>query len=89
MTAPDPHTLVLSVAAFATGTALGIVHFRSLLAVTHLLLAGRLWGVALQMARFALLFGVLWAIAQLGPLPLICGLAGILTGRSYVIRSAP
>lgn len=87
MTGPDSMMLVHSALALPVGAALGVVHFRSLFRVTHLLLAGRLWGVALQCARFAFLGGTLWAIAQWGPLPLLCALAGVLLGRAHVLRS--
>lgn len=89
MTVPDSMTLVFSALALPLGAALGVVHFRTLFTVTQLLLAGRLWGVALQLARFAILGGTLWAVAQWGALPLLCALAGILLGRARALRSAP
>lgn len=74
--------------AAATGIAVGWFHFWSLSRVTDLLVAGRLSGVGLQVARFALLVAFLWLCAKAGWIVLLAGAVGILTGRTLVLRRA-
>lgn len=83
---PDPEILLaVPVAAFA-GTAAGWFHFASLARVTDLLVRGRIAGVGLQLARFALLAAVLWLCAKAGWVALLAGAAGVLAGRALVLR---
>lgn len=83
---PDPATLGAIAAAALAGTAVGWFHFASLSRVTDLLLAGRLAGVGLQVARFALLGGFLWICSRGGWPVLLAGALGLLAGRTLVLR---
>lgn len=84
MTAPS--AVLWAIPAAIAGFALGWLHFTSLSRVTHLLLAGRMSAVALQLARFALLAGFLFLCAQAGPAALVAGAAGVLAARIWVLR---
>ena len=85
MTDIDTFTVALTFAAFAGGYALGFAHFRMLVVVTTLLIAGNPWGIALQIGRLAILGVGLWALAAMGALALISGLGGILLARAGVV----
>jgi hypothetical protein len=80
-----PDLALLAVATFA-GIAMGCIHFVTLSRVTDLLLAGRIAGVGLQVARFALLGGFLWLCAKGGWPVLLAGALGVLAGRTLVLR---
>jgi hypothetical protein len=76
---------IMAAAALA-GIAMGWVHFVTLTRVTAMLLAGRIAGVGLQMARFALLGAFLWLCAKGGWPVLLAGASGVLAGRALVLR---
>lgn len=81
------HLALLAVLALAVGTALGFLHYRALHMVTQQFIEGRT-GKALgwQLARMALLAGVLVLASWLGALPLLACFGGILLGRWLVLR---
>jgi hypothetical protein len=72
-------------AAALSGIAMGWVHFVTLTRVTAMLVAGRIAGVGLQMARFALLGAFLWLCAKGGWPVLLAGAFGVLAGRALVL----
>ncbi len=78
---------LIAVLALAVGTGLGFVHYRALHAVTRQFIDGRT-GAAIgwQLARLALLAGVLVLASWLGALPLLACFGGILIGRWLVLR---
>jgi hypothetical protein len=76
----------LAVAAAAGGYAVGIAHFGALRRVADMLVAGRLAGVALQLARMGALALFLTLCALAGAAPLVAGAAGVLAGRARVLR---
>ena len=76
---------IIAVAAFA-GIAMGWAHFATLSRVTALLMAGRIAGVGLQVARLAVLTAFLWFCAKGGWPVLLAGALGVLTGRALVLR---
>lgn len=75
-------------AALAGGTALGWLHFYTLARVSDMLLAGRIAGVALQVARFAVLGLFLWFCATQGWPVLLAATTGVLLGRWILLRGA-
>lgn len=79
-------TLAAAVAAVLAGIVMGWVHFASLSRVTDLLVAGRIAGVGLQVARFAVLGAFLWTCTQGGWPVLVAGALGVLAGRALVLR---
>jgi F1F0 ATPase subunit 2 len=84
----DPENLALAAAAGIAGAALGWAHFASLAWVADLFAAGRIGAVALQVGRLAVLSGFLWLCAQGGAAVLLAAAAGVLAGRSLVLRRA-
>ncbi len=69
------------------GMAFGGVHFLTLARVVRLLVSGpAALGLGLQLMRFAVLGGALYWIAQLGGLPLLAALGGVLVARVLVLR---
>jgi hypothetical protein len=70
------------------GVVLGWIHFRSLHTVAERLLEGRLSAVALQLIRFAVLAAFLFICARLGSVPLLAAAAGVMAGRTIVLRRA-
>ncbi|WP_092464960.1 ATP synthase subunit I [Donghicola eburneus] len=69
------------------GFILGLAHFLSLSRVVQMLVGGPVGlGLVLQLVRFAVLGGALYGIAQLGPLPLLAALAGVILARVLVLR---
>lgn len=69
------------------GLALGGVHFLTLARVVRLLVSGpAALGLGLQVLRFAVLGGALYWIAQLGAMPLLAALGGVLAARVVVLR---
>ena len=69
------------------GFTLGLAHFLSLSRVVQMLVGGPVGlGLVLQLVRFAVLGGALYEIAQLGPLPLLAALAGVILARVLVLR---
>lgn len=82
--------LALRAGAWLSGGALiGAFHFLMLRRSVRMLALGRppLLAMALQLGRFALLAGVLAAIAsRFGALPLILAAAGILVARTAAVR---
>ena len=83
-------TLALTLLGFALGIALGLAHFASLRRVTAMYLSGGspVRAVLLQLARLALLGGVLLLFAQLGAAPLLASALGVLIAREAVLRRA-
>ena len=77
--------LFLPLVTFAVGYIAGMVHFRSLEAIVHRLVAGELTAVFLQIGRLAALGVVLWLFALLGAPELIAGACGVLFARARVI----
>jgi hypothetical protein len=88
MTTPAPTTFVIAVLAALAGFAVGWLHFVSLERVAVMIVQGRLSAIGLQLARIALLGSLLWLFAKGGGLILIAGAAGIVAGRSLVLRRA-
>ncbi|MCR8549923.1 hypothetical protein M4578_19015 [Salipiger sp. P9] len=72
------------------GLALGLVHFATLRRVTALYLSGAApaRALAFQLARFALLIGVLVLLATAGAAPLLGGALGVLLGRAIILRKS-
>lgn len=72
----------------AAGLGLGLLHFATLSWVVGLLLTGSATGraVALQLARFAILFVALAALARAGAMPLLAGALGVAAGRAIFLR---
>jgi hypothetical protein len=70
------------------GAVLGWIHFRSLHAVTELLLEGRFSAIALQLTCFAILAAFLFICGRLGTVPLLAAAAGVMAGRAIVLRRA-
>ncbi len=69
------------------GVLLGLLHFGSLWWNTQSYLSGGvLRALAMQLARFAVLFGVLAGLSTLGALPLLCGALGLMLGRAILMR---
>lgn len=78
---------VRAIAALAGGTAAGAVFF-VLLRVTVDLYGSRRWplGIAMHLARWALLASVLVAAAHAGATPLMMAGGGALIARGWVVR---
>lgn len=85
---PMATTFVPALVAAPAGLALGWFHFATLARVSELLVAGRLVGIGLQLARFALLTAFLWLCARQGWPALAGGGAGIMAGRALALRRA-
>lgn len=80
-----PYVFVL--ASLGAGILLGIAYFATLARTVRHFSEGRAVRAAgLQLARFAVLGGTLYAMVRLGALPLLAGGAGILIGRHLVMR---
>jgi hypothetical protein len=88
MTTHEGATLVMAVLAAHAGFAAGWLHFASLERVAAMIVQGRLSAIGLQLARIALLGCLLWLFAKGGGLILVAGAAGIVAGRSLVLRRA-
>lgn len=80
--------LAWAVLAGLAGFAAGWLHFASLAQVTRLFLQGRLAAVWLQLARLALLAGVLFLCARGGAPMLIAAGTGLALARLLVLRRA-
>ncbi len=78
--------VAIAVLAALAGAGAGYLHFRALRGLADQLALGRVWGAALQAARFAGLALFLYGCARLGPLALIAAAAGLLAGRALVMR---
>ena len=73
--------------AFVAGLLIGLIHFATLRRNLCFLTDGGLAkALLLQLARLALLGGVLALLAMLGAFALLCGMLGILLARSIVLR---
>jgi F1F0 ATPase subunit 2 len=84
-------TVLLSLAAhLAAGIALGLLHFRTLWWSTRRLAQGGRAGttVAMMIARFVLLTGLLALASLEGALPLLTMSLGVVGARSLVMRQA-
>ena len=69
------------------GFVAGCVHFLGLRPTAALFAAGRpRQALALQLARFALVALVFFALTRIGALALVAGLGGLLAGRALVLR---
>lgn len=79
---------VLAPAGLTAGFLLGLAHFRTLAKVTDLYLSGGspARAIGFQLARFALLGGVLFALAMGGALPLLAGALGLVVARNVVLK---
>ena len=77
--------LLLPLAAFGIGYAVGLFHFRSLEDVARRIVAGDRRAVALQLGRLAFLGAVLWLLALVGAATLIAGATGVLVARARVL----
>ncbi len=74
-------------AGLIVGLAAGAWHFASLRWNGRLLASGRaVAACVLQLARFALTTALLLALARVGALALLAGLAGLLIARHRVVR---
>jgi F1F0 ATPase subunit 2 len=86
MTYHFPLVAQIAIGSFV-GFAAGALHFATLRWNVRLLISGApAKAIALQMLRLAgvaVLFGVL---AKLGPGPLLCGAAGLLLARGFILR---
>lgn len=78
-------SLVLPLAAFGIGYAVGLFHFRSLEDVARRIVAGDRRAVALQLGRLTFLGAVLWLLALLGAATLIAGATGVFAARARVL----
>ena len=75
------------VAGFAVGAVLGALHFGSLWWTVSLYGRGAwLAAAGAQLGRFAILGVALFAVAQLGALPLLAAGVGVLAARAVVVR---
>ena len=83
---PELATVVAALVAALAGTAAGWFHFISLSRVADLLVAVRIAGVGLQVARFVVLGMFLWLCAKGGWPVLLAGAAGVMAGRALVLR---
>lgn len=73
--------------ALAGGCALGLLHFASLQAALTQYGNGRIMlGLALHAGRMVVLVGALYGLVRLGAGPLLAGAAGLLIGRTIVMR---
>jgi F1F0 ATPase subunit 2 len=81
---------IRSAVALAAGGAAGAAFF-ALLRTTVGLYGTRRWplGIALHLARWALLAAVLVAAARAGAAPLLAAAAGTLLARAAVLRARP
>ncbi|SEQ59808.1 ATP synthase subunit I [Thalassovita taeanensis] len=77
--------VVLALAALPVGYLAGVVHFRTLDVVAHRLVSGDMTAVFLQVARLAVLGGLLWVFAMFGASALIAGAGGVLLARGRVL----
>jgi F1F0 ATPase subunit 2 len=78
-----------ALAALAAGAAVGAGHFATLGPNSRLFGAGRTArAFGLQAARMAATSAALFALARLGALPLVAGLAGFLAARGVALRAA-
>lgn len=86
----DPVGFAVIVCAWlSVGAALGALYFLTLRWNVHLFAAGRapVLALALQLARFAAIAGVLaFVAAHFGALPLVVATAGILAARTVFLR---
>jgi len=84
MMLPVAHTAL----GLGLGFGFGLVHFATLARVTALFMGrGTFWrAVAWQLARLALLAGLMVALALLGAAPLIAGALGVILAREIVLR---
>ena len=85
---PELSDLIFALLAGLAGLGAGWLHFASLEWVANRIVEGRLSAVGIQLGRLALLGGILFLFAQGGALVLLAGAAGILLGRSIVLRGA-
>ncbi|MFT3803336.1 MAG: hypothetical protein QM766_19255 [Burkholderiaceae bacterium] len=81
-----PFTVVLAVLAALAGFGAGWLHFASLARVADLIVDGRPSAIGLQLARIAVLGCLLGLFAWAGAAVLLAGTAGVLAGRSFVLR---
>ncbi len=85
ITAFSPAWFALGLAGLVVGFGAGLLHFRSLHAVARRFVAGDWTAALLQVARLALLGGLLFLFARLGAQVLLAGAAGILLARRRVL----
>lgn len=86
---PDIATLLLTLTAgFIGGALLGVIYFRAVQMTADFLVAGvrPALAIALTLGRFALLGSGLFVATQFGTFSLGAVLAGILLGRTVMIR---
>jgi len=87
MSATTTDLLWALLAGLAVGFIVGLVHFLGLRPTAALFAAGRPGrALALQVARFALVGLVFFALTRLGALVLVAGLGGLLIARGLVLR---
>ncbi|PEQ11595.1 hypothetical protein B2G71_15815 [Novosphingobium sp. PC22D] len=87
MTALDPFSFFYLLLALIGCTGLGYVHFATLHSVSLGYLEGHpVRAVLIQVARMAVMVAVLFVLARLGALYLLCGAAGVLVGRFMVMH---
>mgnify|MGYP001195892948 CR=1 FL=1 len=71
----------------AVGGVLGVVHFGSLLWVARRFAdGGAALALTVQLARFAVLGGVLFGLSKMGAPALLAGAVGLLVARYVVVR---
>jgi len=69
------------------GVAAGAGHFVSLRWNTRLFISGKVWHApVLQAGRLFMTAAVLYALARLGAMPLLAGMAGFLAARHFALR---
>ena len=85
LTAFSPAWIAAALIALAVGYGAGLFHFRSLRTVTKRLVDGDWTAVLIQVARLAVLGGLLFLFTRWGAHVLIAGAAGILLARRRVL----
>ncbi len=87
MTGADLGPALQILIGLAAGGVLGVLHFGSLLWVARRFAeGGAAVALAVQLARFAVLGGVLYGLSKIGAPALLAGAVGLLVARYVVVR---